>query len=125
MTVETRLAALEAKVQELAAMLTLALRLLSVERPISTLLERYGATDAEDLAVHQLLDNLATRAEAGGMYSPSFGGFIGDLYERFPGVRGDREFVGLLLDALKLDWPAYRQLHSYIVAHGWPEWETS
>ncbi len=124
MTVEARVAALEAKVQELEAMLTLALRLLSVERPISALLERFGATEAEDLAVHQLLDNLATRAGAGGMYAPSFGGFIGDLYDRFPSARGDREFVGLLLDALKLDRPAYRQLHSYIVAHGWPEWET-
>lgn len=68
MTVDARVAALEAKVQELEAMLTLALRLLSVERPVSAILERFGATEAEDLAVHELLDSLAGRAQAGCTY---------------------------------------------------------
>ncbi len=84
---ETRIAALEAKVQELDALVSLALRLLAVEKPISAVMERYGATEAEDLAVHALLDDVAKRAEQGGMYAPSFGGFVGELFERFPGVR--------------------------------------
>jgi len=77
--VEHRLDALEAKVQELEAMLTLAFRLLSIERPVSALLERFGATEAEDL-------------------------------------------VTLLLDALKLDRPAYRKLHAFVVQERWLEW---
>jgi hypothetical protein len=52
---ESRIAALEAKVQELDALVNLTLRLLSVEKPISAVLERYGAT-----------------------------GFVGELFERFP-----------------------------------------
>ena len=45
--------------QELDALVNLALRLIAVEKPVSTLLERYGATEAEDLAVHALLDDLS------------------------------------------------------------------
>src|SRR5437588_5296518 len=117
--VDRRLDALEAKMEELEAMLTLAFRLLSIEKPVSALLERFGATEAEDVAVHDLLDNLATRLDRGEMYRPSLGGFEGELYERFPGIRGDREFVTLLLDALKLDRPAYRKLHAFVVQEGW------
>lgn len=123
MTVESdRLTALEAKVQELDALVNLALRLLAVEKPISALLERFGASETEDLAVHALLDDMAMRAQKGGMYAPSFGGFVGELVERFPASRGNREFVSLLLDTLKLDRPVYQALHTYITADGWPKW---
>lgn len=119
---EARLVALEAKVQELEALVNLALRLLAVEKPVSAVLERYGATEAEDLAVHTLLDDAAKRAALGGLYAPSFGGFTNALWDAFPAIRGNRQFVGLLLDTLKLDRPAYQQLHDYIIAAGWPEW---
>jgi len=119
---ENRIAALEAKVQELDALVNLALRLLSIEKPISAVLERYGATEAEDLAVHALLDDMAKRAEQGGMYAPSFGGFVGELFARFPSVRGNKEFVALLLDTLKVDRPTYQNLHAFISAQGWPQW---
>jgi len=120
---EQRIAALEAKVRELDALVNLALRLLAVEKPVSALLERYGATEAEDLAVHTLLDDVVVRAEQGGMYAPSFGGFLNELDARFPTVRGDRQFVSLLLDTLKLDRPAYQKLHAYTTANGWPQWK--
>jgi hypothetical protein len=119
---ERRTAALESKVQELETLVNLALRLLAVDKPVSALLERYGATAAEDLAIHALLDDLVTRVQKGGMYSPSFGGFENDLYERMPSVRGNREFVTLLLDMLKIDRPAYQKLHAYVTAAGWPQW---
>ncbi len=119
---EERIAALEAKVYELGVLVNLALRLLALEKPISAVLERYGATDAEDVAVHALLDDLTKRAEQGGMVAPPFGGFIGQLYARFPSVRENREFVALLLDTLKVDRPAYQKLHAYLSAQGWPQW---
>jgi len=119
---EERIAALEAKVYELDALVNLAPRLLALEKPISAVLERYGATDAEDVAVHALLDDIARRAEQGGMLAPSFGGFIGQLFERFPSIRGNREFVSLLLDTLKVDRSAYQKLHAYLSAQGWPQW---
>jgi hypothetical protein len=119
---DKRIDALESKVAELEALVNLALRLLAIEKPVSALLERYGATERQDLAVHQLLSALADRADRGGLEVPSFGGFINDLNERFPAARGDREFVSLLLDSLKLDRPAYQKLHAYIAAQGWPQW---
>ena len=119
---EERIAALEAKVQELDALCNLALRLLALEKPISAVLERYGATESQDLAVHALLEDLATRAERGGIYAPSFGGFVNDLANRFPTARGHRELIELLLDTLKLDRPAYQKLHTYVTAQGWPQW---
>jgi len=119
---DSRIAALEAKVEELDALVNLALRLLALEKPISAVLERYGATDAEDVAVHALLDDMANRAEQGGMVAPSFGGFTGQLFQVFPSIRGNREFVSLLLDTLKVDRPAYQKLHAYLSAQGWPQW---
>ena len=119
---ESRIAALEAKVQELDALVSLALRLLAVEKPVSAVLERYGATEAENLAVHALLDDMVKRTERGGMYTPSFGGFVGDLFDRFPAIRNDRQFVSVLLDTLKLDRPAYQKLHGYVSGQGWPQW---
>jgi hypothetical protein len=119
---EQRIAALESKVQELEALVNVALRLLAVEKPVSARLERYGATEAEDVAVHDLLDDTATRADQGGMYAPSFGGFINALFDRFPAMRNNREFVTLLLDTLKLDRPAYQKLYVFTSAQAWPRW---
>jgi hypothetical protein len=120
MSDDARLTALENKVQELEAMVALALRLLSLEKPVSAVLESYGAGQAEELAVHALLDDLARRVEQGGIYTPSFAGFEQELGQRFPKIRGDREFVSLLLDALKIDRPSYRALHAFTVRERWP-----
>lgn len=117
---QQRVVTLESKVQELETLVDLALRLLAAEKPVSALLERYGATEAEDLAVHALLDDLVGRIERGGMFSPSFSGFENELFERLPNLRGNREFVALLLDTLKLDRPAYRKLHAFTVKEHWP-----
>jgi hypothetical protein len=119
---QERIAALEAKVHELDTLVNLSLRLLALEKPISALLERYGATDAENQSVHTLLDDVARRAEQVGMYAPSFGGFVNELAERLPSARGNREFITLLLDMLKLDRPAYQRLHAYAAEQGWPQW---
>ena len=122
MDLESRVAALEDKLQEVEALANLALRLLAVEKPVAALLQRFGASESESLAVHTLLDGVATRAEQGGMYSPSFSGFASDVFAKFPGVRNNREFVELLLDTMKLDRPTYQRLHAYAVENGWPRW---
>jgi hypothetical protein len=115
--------ALEAKVQELETLVTLALRLLAVQRPVSALLERYGATESEELAVRRLLDEVAVRAERGGIEEPSFPGFLYELEMKFPAIRNDREFVSLLLGTLRLDRAAYQKLHAYVTSRGWPSWD--
>lgn len=119
---ETRIAALEAKIHELEALINLSLRLSASEKPLCTLLARFGATEAEILAVHALLDDVAKRVQAGGFYTPSFTGFMSDLVKACPAARDDREFVMLLLDTLKADRPTYQQLHAFVTAQGWPQW---
>jgi hypothetical protein len=115
-----RLANLESKVQELEELVNLALRLLAVSNPVAALLKSYGATESETRAVHALLDDVAVRAEKGGLSAPSYGGFVNHLFEVFPSNRGNHEFVSLLLDALQADRPAYQRLYSY-VAVNWTE----
>ena len=119
---EARIAALEAKVNELEALVNVSLRLSAADKPVSALLTRFGATEAETLAVHSLLDDIVKRIQAGGFYTPSFSGFLGDLVKVCPAAKSDREFVVLLLEMLKLDRPTYQQLHAYATAHNWPQW---
>jgi hypothetical protein len=116
-------AKLEARIQELETLVNLALRLLALEKPLSTLLKRYGASEAEERAVHALLDDVVQRIGAGGIYTPAFAGFVSDLGKRFPAIRGDREFVSLLLDTLKIERPAYQRLHTFAFTAGWPQWQ--
>ena len=119
---EARIAALEAKVHELEALVNVSLRLSAADKPVSALLARFGATEAETLAVHALLDDIVRRIQAGGFYTPSFTGFLSDLVKVCPAAKGDREFVVLLLEMLKLDRPTYQQLHAYATAQNWPQW---
>jgi hypothetical protein len=119
---ETRIAALEAEIHELRALINVALRLSAADKPVSALLARFGATEAETLAVHALLDDVVKRVQAGGFYTPSFTGFLSDLVKVCPAARGDREFVVLLLETLKIDRPAYQQLHAFVSAQAWPQW---
>jgi hypothetical protein len=37
----------------------------------------------------------------------------------FPALRTDREFIALIIGTLKVERPAYRALHAYMVAHAW------
>jgi|1185.fasta_scaffold614968_1 hypothetical protein len=120
---ESRIAALEVKVLELEALINIALRLGSAEKPLAALLHRFGVTDAESLAVHSLLDDVLKRVQAGGFYTPSFAGFHRDLVKICPAAKDDRQFVELLLDTLKMDRPAYQQLHGFVTAQRWPDWK--
>src|SRR4029078_5093771 len=107
----------------LETLLNVSLRLSAAEKPLSTLLTRFGASETEGLPVHALLDHLTKRVEAGGFYTPSFRGFVSDLVKVCPCAKNDREFVVLLLETLKLDRPAYRQPHQVAAPQGWPQWD--
>jgi hypothetical protein len=118
-----RLAAMEAQIDELKSVQELLLRLLSTSRPLSKLLEYYGATDTMEQALYKLLDELVERIRGPKYREPTFGSFVQRLGEIFPDMRGDRQFVQLLLDTLRVERPAYRDLHGFTVAHRWPVWD--
>jgi hypothetical protein len=115
--ISQRVASLESKVQELEELVNLALRLLAISNPVAALLKTYGATESETRAVHALLDDVAVRAEKGGMSAPSYGGFVNHLFELLPSSRGNHEFVSLLIEALQADRPAYQKLYSYVAVN--------
>ena len=118
-----RIEALEAQVAELKSVQDLLVRVLSTTRPLASLLEFYGATDATEQALNGLLDELLAASRGPKPRQPTFSYFQMRLGEIFPALRSDRAFVQTLIDTLKVDRPAYRELHAYMAAHHWPSWD--
>jgi hypothetical protein len=118
-----RVADLEAEVLELKSLQELMLRLLSTTRPLSNLLQYYGANETREQALYRLLDDLADRTHGPEHRLPTFGPFKVRLGEIFPELRDDRQFVQLIIDTLKVERPAYKQLYDYMAKHRWPVWE--
>jgi hypothetical protein len=117
-----RLSDLHARVRELEAVQQLILRLLSTTRPLDSVLEQYGATDTQARAFYKLLDDLVHRARGREQDRPTFAFFQMQLGNIFPSLRNDRDFTRLVIDTLKVERAAYRELSSYCSASGWPVW---
>jgi hypothetical protein len=115
-----RIADLDARVRELEAVQQLMLRIMSTTKPLGSVLEQYGATESQELAFYKLLDELAVRARGRDDDRPTFGYFEMKVAEIFPNLRGDTQFTSLLIDTMKLDRPAYRDLYRYATERGWP-----
>lgn len=118
-----RVADLEARVEELTLIQNLLLRVISTTRPLAKLLEQYGATESQELALYVLLDKISMRTHGPASDQVTFGYFRRGIEEIFPDHRGDRQFIQLLIDTLKVERPAYRALHQYMIENGWPVWE--
>lgn len=121
--VTARLAAIESQLEELKAIQDLLLRLLSTTRPLSSMLEYYGSTESKEQALYRLLDELVEQVRGPQHRQPTFGAFKVRLGGIFPELRDDKEFFQLLIDTLKVERPAYRELHAYMVNHRWPIWD--
>jgi hypothetical protein len=117
---QARIAELEARVGELEALQQLVLRILSTSKPLDSLLEHYGATDSQLKAFYKLLDDLVARARGREQDRPTFAYFQMQLGNIFPSLRQDREFTRLVLDTLKIERAAYRELSTYCASRGWP-----
>jgi len=117
-----QLADLDARLREVEAVQALMMRLLATTRPLDALLRQYGATETQERALFTLLDELVTRMRGSEGEHPTFGYFQMKLAEIFPALRNDRQFVQLVLDTLKIERPAYRELHTYAAAQRWPAW---
>jgi hypothetical protein len=117
-----RVTDLEARVEELEVVQALLLRLLSATRPLAGVLEHYGATETQEQAFYQLLDNLTGRVVGPERDHPSFAFFEMGVSEIFPHLRGDRDFMQLLIDTLRVERTPYRTLYQYMSARRWPSW---
>ena len=119
-----RVVQLEAQMEEMRVMHELVLRLLSTSRPLARMLEQYGANETQEQALYRLLDRLNERIRGRERDQTSFGVFKRGLFEIFGAAReNDREFVQLIIDTLKIERPAYRELHEYMVSRRWPVWD--
>jgi hypothetical protein len=115
-----RLAELEAHVAQLEMIQGLLLRLMSITHPLSNVLSQFGANAAQEQQMLRLLDDLATRARSLDRNNqPSFDEFQTRVSEILPALDGDREFLRLLIDTLRVDRTAYRDLHDFMVVHDW------
>ncbi|HXV63077.1 MAG TPA: hypothetical protein VEK15_20420 [Vicinamibacteria bacterium] len=110
---------LEARVAHLEMMQDLLFRLVSMTRPLTKLLEEFGATRSQEEALVQFLDGLVERSRGPEGDRPSFAYFEMNVANILPRLRGNREFLQLLMDTLRVERPAYRELHEYVTARGW------
>lgn len=118
-----RLAEIESQLQELKAVQDLLVRLLSTTRPLSNVLEYYGASETKEQSLFRLLDELGELVRGPKHRQPTFGPFKTRVGEIFPELREDRHFIQLLIDTLKVERPAYRELYQYMSDHHWPVWD--
>ena len=108
---------------ELRAVTDLLVRLLSTSRPLSRVLEYYGVTESGEHALYQFLDEMVERVKGPEHVRPSFGDFVQRIGGVVPKLRGDRQFVQLIIDTLKIERPAYQELHRYMIERHWPVWD--
>lgn len=118
------LADLDGRLREVEAVQALILRLLSTRKPLDDVLEHFGATASQASAFYRLLDDLTARMRAREQDRPTFAYFQVQLGAILPALKGDREFVGLIIDTMKVERLAYRELHAYMRAQGWPDWDS-
>ena len=83
------------------------------------MLEQFGATRTQEQDLLKFLDELCERARGPERNHPSKAHFELHVGRILPDLRNNHEFMQLLMDTLKVDRPAYRELHGYMVAHGW------
>jgi hypothetical protein len=110
---------LEARVAHLEMMQDLLFRLMSMTRPLSNVLEQFGATRTQEQELLKFLDELVERTRGPERGRPSRAHFEMHVGGILPALRGNREFLQLLMDTLKVERPAYRELHEYMTAQGW------
>jgi hypothetical protein len=121
MSTDDRLNELEARVSQLEMMQELLMRLMSLTRPLSNMLEQFGATRTQEQELLKFLDELVERSRGPERNHPSKAHFQMHVGEILPALRGNRQFLQLLMDTLKVERPAYRELHEYMTIHGWIE----
>ena len=118
-----RVEALEAHVAELKSVQDLLMRLLSTTRPLANLL----VSTAPPMRRNRPCTACSTscwppREGPSSASRPSASSRCGWPRSSRPSA-ADRAFVQTLIDTLKVDRPAYRELHAYVAAHGWPSWD--
>lgn len=118
--VDERLSELEAHVAQLDMLQQLMLRLLSIMHPLANVLAQYGANATQEQELLKYLDQLAERVHSLERKRPVFDEFRLRVADIIPALADDAEFLRLVIDTLRVERAAYRELHDYMVGEGWP-----
>src|SRR5262245_33541204 len=98
----------------------LMLRLMSIMRPLSNVLAQYGANATQEQELLKYLDSLAERVHSfERTKQPTVEEFQVRMADILPALRRDVEFLRLVIDTLRVERVAYRELHDYMTGQGW------
>src|SRR6185503_1258207 len=100
-----RIKDLEGRVAQLELMQDLLLRLIATTRPLTNVLEQFGATDTQQQAMLKFLDELVMRVRGPERDRPSQAYFAMHVAEILPALRHGHDFHQLLIDTLKVERP--------------------
>ena len=118
--VDERLTELESHVAQLEIIQQLMLRLLSIMHPLANVLAQYGASATEERELMQYLDELAARVHSlERTKRPTVEEFQARMAEILPTLRQDVDFLRLVIDTLRVERAAYRDLHHHMIDQGW------
>ena len=118
--VDERLTDIEARLAHIDMIQELLLRLMSIMHPLSNVLAQYGANSTQERELMQYLDELASKVRSLERNRPSFDHFQERIGEIMPTLRDDPEFLRLVIDTLRVERAAYRELFEYMIGQGWP-----
>jgi len=120
--VDLRLSELEAHMAQLDMVQNLLLRLMSIMHPLSSMLGQYGATSTQEQDLLTYLDELAGHIRSlERKRRPTFEDFQDRIQTILPTLAPDPEFLRLVIDTLRVERAAYRELYDYMVEQGWPD----
>jgi hypothetical protein len=108
---DERIATLERRIDGLEGHFRLWAGLMTGLRPVRPLLARYGLTEDEQIDLFRLIEEMSERHDGGEL--PSFSEFVERVTGIAPVVHGDRAFVALLVEALRIERPDSAPLYQH------------
>ena len=110
--IDSQVTDLQARVTDLEARVNTALGILTLIRPAATVLSRWGVDSGQQKAFYQLIDEMTQRVDEGS--TVSYAEFAERVSEIVTARRGDREFLEVLVEALKLERPNSRPMLDHL-----------
>jgi hypothetical protein len=104
-----RMIELEARVAELEARLGGVIRVVAASRPLGHVLTSYGLSDDQERVIFAIISEMAERSEHG--EAAPFAEFEERITNMVGQLRGDRRFVELIVEALRIERPAFKRLY--------------
>jgi hypothetical protein len=104
-----RVIALEARVADLEARLTGVIRLVAASRPLERVLTSYGVSENQERVIYGIVNEMGHRLERGEIVP--FTEFEDRITYLVAQLSGDRRFVELIVEALRIERPALTRLY--------------